>query len=158
VLIGAVTLDEALINIEEYGNNLFFFPAGTIPPNPAELLLSPATKQLFDVLKKRFDYIIIDSAPLVVTDSSILSEYVDSVLFVTRINHTYKENVKQIEQLRREKRYPNPGLVVNDIDMEQSGYSYYGYGYGYGSYHYYGYYHSDDKRGKKKKIKPAKEK
>jgi hypothetical protein len=46
--------------------------------------------------------------------------------------------------------------VVNDIDMEQSGYSYYGSGYGYGSYHHYGYYHSDDKRGKKKKIKPIK--
>lgn len=150
LLIGATTLDEALISMKGYNGNLFLLPAGTIPPNPAELLLSPATQQLFTTLKKRFDYIIIDSAPLVVTDSSILSEYADSVLLVSRINYTYKESIKQIEQLRREKRMPNLGIVVNDIDMEQNGYSYYGYGYGYGSYHHYGYYHNDEKEKKKR--------
>lgn len=153
VLIGAVTLDEALIPVEGYDNKLFVLSAGTIPPNPAELLMSPATQQLFDVLKKRFECIVIDSAPLVVTDASILSEHADSVLLVTRINYTYKESVKQIEQFRREKRMPNLGIVVNDIDMEQNGYSYYGYGYGYGSYRHYSYYHNDEEKSKKRKKK-----
>ena len=151
VLIGAVTLDEALIAVEGI-DNYFILPAGTLPPNPSELLMSPATQGLFAMLRERFDYLIVDSAPLMVADATILSEHADSTLLITRVGHTFKDNIKQIEQLRRDKRLPNMGIVANDINMEYDG-AYYYYGYNYGYYGYHGYYGEGEEKGKKKRKK-----
>ena len=69
-------------------------PSGSIPPNPSELLMTKETEELFAEVKKRFDYVIVDCPPIIVTDSSIVGKYVDLTLYVSRIGHTEKKKLK----------------------------------------------------------------
>jgi capsular exopolysaccharide synthesis family protein len=118
--------------------NLHFIGSGVIPPNPAELISNEQTKSLFDQLKNRFDYIIIDAPPVgVVTDALLLAAHSDTNLYIVRQNYTLKAQLELLNDLYQEKKLPNCGIVINDIKRQK------GYGYGYG----YGY----DKEGKKAK-------
>ncbi|SEA33977.1 capsular exopolysaccharide family [Arachidicoccus rhizosphaerae] len=132
--IGKATLDDIIYCVDGIPN-LSFIPSGAIPPNPAELLITDRTTHLFDQLKQRFDYILIDSAPCIVTDARLLSRYADLTLFLVRLGTTYKELLKQIQEFYQQEKFPNLNLVINDLNRKRgkyyNGYQNYGADYGY---------------------------
>lgn len=106
-------------------------PSGSIPPNPSELLMSPKVNELFVSLKKEFDYIVVDSAPVgLVTDAQLLSKLVDTVLYVVRMNYTHKEQLRSADELYKNGKLPHTSLILNDVKSKGG---VYGYSYGYGS-------------------------
>ena len=111
--------------------NLNVLPAGIIPPNPAELLMSKKIGDLFATLKKEYDYIIVDTAPVsLVTDTLLIAKYADAFIYVTRANFLDKRMLELPERLYNEKKLPNMSILINDTEIN-TGYGY-GYGYGYG--------------------------
>ncbi|MBC7721403.1 MAG: polysaccharide biosynthesis tyrosine autokinase, partial [Pedobacter sp.] len=120
---------------------LHIYRSGPIPPNPGELVMSDRVKTLIDSLKERYDYIVIDSAPVgLVSDSYSLVQYCDSTLYVLRQRYTYKKQVEFIEEINKQGKLNNIALIVNDVHMGGK-YGYYGYGnsYGYGYIYRYGF-------------------
>ena len=107
--------------------------AGTIPPNPNELLMSPRLKGLLEELKNEYDYIFIDSAPVgLVSDSYLIGEYADISLYVVRENKTPKTAINFINMQLAENKLKNMYVILNDTALRTS-YKYgYGKGYGYG--------------------------
>ena len=100
--------------------------AGPIPPNPAELLLNGRLDKLFDELRSRYDYIVIDSAPVgMVSDSFSLMRLADTVVYVCRANYTEIDAIRYCNSLVTEQRLRNVSLVINATTAKQ------GYGYGY---------------------------
>ena len=125
----SVTIDDILERSTETPN-LSIICAGPIPPNPGELLLDKRLDDLFDQLRARFDYIIIDSAPVgMVSDSFTLNRVSDMTLYVTRANYTDKQSVNFIESLVQSEHLKKLYMIVNDTNLN-TGRSY-GYGYGY---------------------------
>jgi tyrosine-protein kinase Etk/Wzc len=153
-LIGEKNLDEIIYSS---GNpNLDIIPSGVIPPNPAELIADKHTSEFLELLKVRYDYIILDTAPLSpVSDSHHLSQLSDLVLFVIRDRYTHRQALQNSVEEAKNNRVENLCLLINDIQLKQKrfgskfGFSYgyrYGYKYGYG----YGYgYYSEKKKSKK---------
>ena len=102
-------------------------PAGIIPPNPAELLMSKKVEAMFEQLKSEYDYIVVDTAPVsLVTDTLLISKNADAFVYVVRANYLEKEFLKTPETLYRENKLPNMCVLLNDTDTKS------GYGYGYG--------------------------
>ncbi len=140
--------------------NLYVIGAGPIPPNPSELIMDSKMDELFTYLRANFDIIIIDSAPVgLVSDSKILSRFVDATLYVVRQRYTVKKQVGYIDELYLNKALPNMGLIINDVKTGGNN-SYYGYGYGYGygfgygyNYHYSYGYGETEKKGLIRKVK-----
>lgn len=111
--------------------NFDVFPAGVIPPNPAELLMNKKVDELFAELKKEYDYIVVDTAPVsLVTDTLIIAKYADTFVYVVRANYLDKRMLHIPERLYKESKLPNMALLLNDTATNK-GYGY-GYGYGYG--------------------------
>lgn len=111
--------------------NLDVLPSGVVPPNPSELLQSEKLDQLFVELRQRYDYVIVDSAPVaLVGDSYLLHRLVDMTLYVTRANYTPCELIEFINQTHMQQRLPKMVAVLNGVDAKKIGYGY-GYGYGY---------------------------
>lgn len=140
-LIGQVQDFFDLKIIDDAYPNLHVYPAGPIPPNPAELLLSHNMHSLFKKLREEYDFIVVDSAPAgLVSDSFILQEYVDITLYIIRQQYTLLKQMDFISELYETGKLRNISIVVNDVKMGGR-YGYYGYNYGYGySYSYkYGY-------------------
>ncbi|AUS05825.1 GumC family protein [Pseudotamlana carrageenivorans] len=109
--------------------------SGTIPPNPAELLMNGRLDELFAYGKAHYDYIIVDTAPVnAVTDTMQIATKADLFLYVVRANYLDKRLLEIPKQLYNEKRINNMALVMNGTDPKK-GYGY-GYGYGYGGYGY----------------------
>ncbi len=140
-LIGQVSLEEILIKDESL--DFDFLPAGTVPPNPGELIKMEKLHQLVKQLKEVYDYIIIDTSPIgLVSDSYTISGMVDLMLFVVRQNKTNKKFFKNtITQLRQDN-VNNVNIILNGADSSS------GYGYNYGYSRYYGFwkrssYHTD---------------
>jgi capsular exopolysaccharide synthesis family protein len=133
-LIGRDMLDEVL-KVTTY-ENLSIIPAGPVPPNPSELTSSAKTNELFNLLREKFDYIIIDSPPIgSVSDTFYLATLADTCLIIIRENQTLKYLLEGTVKDLRSSDILNVSLVVNDIISEVKGYGYrgkYGYGYGYG--------------------------
>jgi capsular exopolysaccharide synthesis family protein len=124
------SIDELIVKIDNY-SNFYVLPAGIIPPNPAELLMDKKVGKLFEELKTKFDYIIVDTAPVsLVTDTLIVGHLADAFVYVTRANYLDKRMLKLPQQLYNESKLPNMSILINDTDS-QKGYGY-GYGYGYG--------------------------
>ena len=118
-------------------------PAGVIPPNPAELLGSPLLKSAIEYLSTKYDYVILDTAPIaMVTDTSIISRVADLCVYVCRADHTPKAAFQFIHTLKEQTGFCPLAIVVNGIDLKkkknQLNYSY-GYKYGYGHTYGYGY-------------------
>jgi len=110
--------------------NLDVIPSGPIPPNPSELILTDKLGKLIEDLKKSYDYIFIDSAPLgLVTDTMHLMQYSDMNLIIFRENYSEKSFVSNLNKLVERHELKNIGLILNDVNISASGY---GYGYGYG--------------------------
>ncbi len=157
-IIGNARLEEILQPVPEF-SNLYVIGCGPVPPNPSELLLDPQVARLFEELQMRFDYIIIDSAPVgLVSDAFTLSAYADASLYIVRHGYTLKRQLSMVEDLYRQSRLPSMGLVINDIQTQgrykgyygYGGGSYYGYGYGYG---YGGDYFQENKNREKRNWK-----
>lgn len=124
LIINKMKLSEA---IESVDDNLDMLPSGTIPPNPAELLMSNKMDTLFKNAKKEYDYIIVDTAAVgLVTDTLIISKYADMVIYVVRANYLSKQDLSIAETMHQEKRLPNMAILLNGVTSKK------GYGYGYG--------------------------
>lgn len=136
-----------LVNQSKESPNLYILTAGPVPPNPNELLMSPKMDSLFDQLKKEFDYIIIDSAPIgLVSDTFLISKYSDIQLYIARAGFSSKRSLRLLHSAVALNRFPSVYLVLNGVDMSSTVYIYrrygeygryghhkigYGYGYGY---------------------------
>ncbi|AUD04472.1 GumC family protein [Spirosoma pollinicola] len=130
-LIGEATLDDVLQPIEGFPN-YFLIPCGPLPPNPSELLNGPYLAQLFDELKARFAYIIVDSPPIgLVTDAQVIAPFADATLYMVRHDITPKTHLKMVDTLYKEHRFNNLNVILNAVD---DGESYY-YSYSYGEYY-----------------------
>ena len=128
VLSGQAKLEEV---IQFTGSNLSIIPCGPIPPNPSELISSNRMKELIELLKERYDLIIIDAPPVgVVTDSAILSTIVDGTLLVVASGKTEIEDSKRAKQLLENVNARILGVVMTMIPVTKKGY----YGYQYYSY------------------------
>lgn len=109
--------------------NLFILPSGTIPPNPAELLMNDRVAEIFDRIKEEYDYIIVDTAPVgMVTDTLLISKFADAFLYVVRANVLEKRLLSLATSIYKEKRFENMTVLMNGTSGRKS----YGYGYGYG--------------------------
>lgn len=131
--------------------NLYLLPSGPIPPNPAEILSKPSMKNLIEMARRQFDYILIDNAPVaLVTDGIIASRMSDINIFILRYGVSHKHQIEMINQYADTKKVTDIGIIVNDIKVNSFGYTYYKY------YQYEAYkkdYYSDDESGEKKPRK-----
>ena len=128
------------IRKSEVNDNLDLLLAGPVPPNPTELLARENFGQIVDMLRKEYDYVIFDTAPVgLVTDTIQIGQHADLTVFVCRADYTPKSSFGLLNSLAKEQKMPNPCVVLNGIDMSRRKYGYY-YGYGrYGKYGRYGY-------------------
>ena len=96
-LIGRASIEEIILQTGT--ENLSFIAAGPIPPNPSELILNDRMDALIKFLEERYDYILIDTAPVApVTDAHILSKFCDTTLYIIRHAYTPKEHIKRLEE------------------------------------------------------------
>ena len=143
-----------LVQLSDVNKNLFILPGGTVPPNPTELLARNGLDRAIETLKKHFDYVILDTAPIgMVTDTLLIGRVADLSVYVCRADYTHKAEYTLINELSLEKKLPNLCTVINGVDLKKRKYGYYyGYGkygkhYGYGKRYGYGYgYGQDTKR------------
>jgi capsular exopolysaccharide synthesis family protein len=125
-------LDDIIVPSGE-NKNLDILPCGAIPPNPAELLQTERIELLFKELRSRYEYIIVDTAPIaLVSDTYLLDRHADVVLFVCRYKYTPSEMIDYINEVIEQKKMHNVACVLNDVKTARAGYGY-GYGYGYGA-------------------------
>jgi capsular exopolysaccharide synthesis family protein len=137
--------------------NLSLLPSGPIPPNPAEILSNPEMVKLLGEAKQKFDYIVIDNAPIgLVTDGIIVSQLSDLNIFVLRYGFSHKHELEMLNQYAIKKLISNLAIVVNDIKFKILGYTYYKY-YRYEDYRktYYSAEQDQTKNGRKKKLKAS---
>lgn len=130
----------SLCQKSDISDNLYILPGGVVPPNPTELVARHSLDDAIDILKKNFDYVIIDSAPIgMVTDTQIISRVADLTVYVCRSGFTPKSDFKLVNELVSEGKLHHVGVLINGIDMNRRNTGYY-YGYGkYGRYGKYGY-------------------
>ena len=137
-----VTKDALAAQIQKSGvnDNLDLLLAGPVPPNPTELLARENFADVANMLRQQYDYVIFDTAPVgLVTDTLQIGQQADITVFVCRADYTPKSSFGLLNTLAKEKKLPNPCIVLNGIDMSRRKYGYY-YGYGrYGKYGRYGY-------------------
>ena len=120
--------------------NLFVMPAGSLPPNPAELLLSNRMDSFLKVFANSFDYVFIDAPPVgLVTDAAIIGSKCDGVVFICRQRFSRKEHIRKALNALKQVGANIFGVVFNDAsDIYEKGYSrHYSKGYAkryYGSY------------------------
>ena len=128
----------SLVQVSRINANLSILPGGPIPPNPTELVARESLSQAIDILKKHFDYIILDTAPIgMVTDTLLISRVANASIYVCRADYTHKADYTLINELGEQKKLPNLCTIINGLDMKKKKYGYY---YGYGKYgKYYGY-------------------
>lgn len=128
----------SLVQPSDVNKNLSILPGGTVPPNPTELLARDGLDKAFEILKKNFDYVILDTAPVgMVTDTLLIGRVADLSVYVCRADYTHKVEYTLINELAEEKKLPNICTVINGVDLKRRKYGYY---YGYGKYgKYYGY-------------------
>lgn len=123
--------------------------SGPIPPNPAEMVMSERMKELIEELKKKYDYIILDTPPVgLVSDALELAQYCDVTLYIVRQNFTKKGMITLLNNRVKRGELHNTSVILNGFQNKAkygAGYGY-GYGYGYGSSLYSNGYHEEEKR------------
>ncbi|MEW9603111.1 GumC family protein [Bacteroides sp. L008] len=122
----------------DVSKNLYILPGGTVPPNPTELLARDGLDKAIETLKKNFDYVILDTAPVgMVTDTLLIGRVADLSVYVCRADYSRKAEFTLINELAADNKLPNICTVINGLDLQKKKYGYY---YGYGKYgKYYGY-------------------
>lgn len=127
-----------LVQPLDVSKNLYILPGGTVPPNPTELLARDGLDRAIEILKKNFDYVILDTAPVgMVTDTLLIGRVADLSVYVCRADYTRKAEFTLIDELASENKLPGLCTVINGVDLQKKKYGYY---YGYGKYgKYYGY-------------------
>ncbi len=129
-LSGQVENINSLVQKSQYNDNLYVLPAGPIPPNPNELLMSDNMSKMMEQLRADFDYIIVDSAPIgVISDTLLIVAHTDIQLFVTRASFSTKSGLKVLHQAIADNRLSNPYVVLNGVDISSGGYRYRKYGH-----------------------------
>lgn len=121
--------------------NLWVITSGAKTHNPADVLTSPRLRQLFDVVKEKFDFVIVDSPPLLaVTDPSTIAARSDAVLLVIRLTKNARHGALRATEMLRSLGAEVLGIVVNGVGKKAGYGGYYRYGaYRYGGYRYGGY-------------------
>ena len=133
---------DSLITKATTDEGLDYLLTGAIPPNPSELLMRPRMKELLEVLKQSYDFIIIDSAPLLlVSDTTAILPICDSVVYVTRSQFSEKKLFSFILDMQQRENVPPFAMVLNGMRAgANNGYNYgYKYRYSYGYTYNYGY-------------------
>lgn len=125
------------VQLSDISDNLYILPGGTVPPNPTELLARNGLDKAIEILKKSFDYVILDTAPVgMVTDTLLIGRVADLSVYVCRADYTRKAEFTLINELADNNKLPNLCTVINGLDFQKKKYGYY---YGYGKYgKYYG--------------------
>ena len=120
-----------IIHVSTFNRNCDVIYSGSIPPNPTELLSNGRYEQLIEQMKPLYDYIILDTAPLMlVTDSFLFAEMADATLYVTRSTYTEKALIDFANKQIDAKKIKNVAFVLNDVSKDYFGYgNKYGYGY-----------------------------
>lgn len=126
------------VQASDVSKNLYILPGGTVPPNPTELLARDGLDKAIETLKKNFDYVILDTAPVgMVTDTLLIGRVADLSVYVCRADYSRKAEFTLINELATDNKLPNICTVINGLDLQKKKYGYY---YGYGKYgKYYGY-------------------
>lgn len=128
---------DAVIHVSSFNPNCDVIYSGSIPPNPTELLTNGRFEQLIDELKTKYDYIVVDTAPLMlVTDTVLIGAAADCTLYVTRSLYTEKALIDFANKNIESAKIKNVGFVLNDVDRGN---------FAYGNKYGYGYNSSDDK-------------
>jgi succinoglycan biosynthesis transport protein ExoP len=121
--------------------------SGPIPPNPAEMIMSDGMKELIEELKKKYDYIILDTPPVgLVSDALELAQYCDVTLYIVRQNFTKKDMITLLNNRVKRGELNNTSIILNGFQNKAkygAGYGY-GYGYGYGTTPYANGYTDDE--------------
>ena len=114
--------------------------AGTVPPNPAELLMHEAFDRLIASLREEYDYIILDHPPVhVVSDTLIANRVADVTLYAIRANYLHRRELASVQALYQENKVRNMAVLLSDVDYTRLYYSVGYSGYGKGYYGEYGY-------------------
>ena len=147
---------KSLLHERKLGNNnLDVILAGSIPPNPAELLSNGRFELLLSEVKQEYDYVIVDCAPtILVTDTLLISQLADVTLYLTRAGLTETRLLQFSKELKQLHKLKNMSYVLNNVGDSKS----YGYNYSYNYGYNYGYEKDDDFREKKSLIGKLKKK
>ncbi len=127
---------EAIVHRTKF-SNLFVIPAGKMPPNPSELLMSEKFKDLMEYLKQHFHYIIMDAPPRgILSDGMELVKYADVEIFVVRQGYSEKQHLTNLNRMyiKEKGKFPPAGLIFNDVNFSKLEYGFkqkssYGYNY-----------------------------
>ena len=115
-LSGKVTDIDSIIRKGVIHHNLDVVPIGAIPPNPTGLLMGEHIKELIDELRKRYDYVILDTVPFgIIADASLINRYVDLTVYVIRDSMVDKAMLLDLEKASEEKKIKNLTVLINDI-------------------------------------------
>ncbi|WER14443.1 GumC family protein [Elizabethkingia miricola] len=122
---------EDIVHVSSFNPYLDVIYSGMIPPNPTELLTNGRYEQLLKELRLKYDYIIVDTAPLMlVTDTFLISDLADATIYVSRSKYTEKALIEFANSNIDQKKIKNVGFVLNDVNKNYFGYgNKYGYGY-----------------------------
>lgn len=132
-LSGTANLTDCIYRLEE--GNIDILPIGQLPPNPAEILTSDRFRQLIELLTTKYDRIIIDSAPChAVSDTYLLAQHCDAMIFLIKADSTGRRMIKNAMQHLKHAQIPLLGTVINQVDMKRHGHDFGGYYYDYGYY------------------------
>jgi polysaccharide biosynthesis transport protein len=125
VLTGSVTLKQA-ITVAPTLPNLDVLPAGTPPPNPAELLASTNMRDVLTELREKYDHIVLDTPPtLSVTDAVVLSPRADAIVLVIRSGSTTKQALRRSRDILMQVNARVSGVLLNAVDLSSPDYYYY---------------------------------
>ena len=139
VIMGTASIDDV---VENYAENMDFIGVGSIPPNPTIVLSSKRIDTLLSELKQRYDRVLIDMPPAVVTsDVSLVGNKLDGIVLVVRPGRAIKDGLRIVVENLKTVGVKILGVIVNGVDEKNS--SYY--------YHYYYYYNEEGKRKKRRK-------
>jgi polysaccharide biosynthesis transport protein len=149
VLTGSATMQQT-ITTSPILPNLFILPAGTPPPNPAELLASSNMRDLLAELRQQYDHIVIDTPPtLSVTDAVVLSPRADATILVIRSGQTTKQALRRSREILMQVNAHVAGVLLNAVDLTSPDYYYY--------YEYqgkYGHYYQEETPETENKAEP----
>ena len=116
--------------------SLHVIPGGVVPPNPNELLMSKRLEYLMASMRKEYDYIVVDTAPVgSVSDTFLIDRVVDISLYMCRMDYSDKRNIDFLNHVYADKSLKRPYVVINDMKMDSKYYYHKGYSYGYGKYY-----------------------